>query len=162
MGKRLRLTEEGFGGIMLSVDNLDRFLDAFTAWARQHAAVLGAAIVGSHARGTARADSDLDLVILCQDPGLFLDDDSWLQTWGQTTSKGIEDYGALTSLRAFYAGGLEVEFGLTTPDWAAIPVDPGTRQVVSGGIKILHDPEGLFEDLESAVRPVPSPSRRTS
>ena len=147
---------------MLSMGNLDRFLDDFTAWVRQHTAILGTAIVGSHARGTARADSDLDLVILCQDPSILLNDDSWLQRWGQATSTNVEDYGALTSLRAFYAGGLEVEFGLTTPDWAAIPVDPGTRQVVSGGIKILHDPEGLFEDLESAVRPVPSPSRRTS
>jgi predicted nucleotidyltransferase len=136
---------------MLSMDNLDRFIDSFTAWARQNAGVLGAAIVGSHARGTARADSDLDLVILCQDPSVLLHDDSWLQTWGKTTSKGVEDYGALTSLRAFYAGGLEVEFGLTTPNWAAIPVDPGTRNVVCAGMKILYDPKGFFENLKNAV-----------
>lgn len=139
------------------MENLDRFLGAFTAWVRQNAAVFGAAVVGSHARGTARADSDLDLVILCQDPGILLDDDSWLQTWGQTTSTSVEDYGALTSLRAFYRDGLEVEFGLTTAHWAAIPVDPGTREVVSGGMKILYDPKGLFEKLENSVEGRASP-----
>jgi predicted nucleotidyltransferase len=37
-------------------------------WAARQAGVSGVALVGSHARGAARADSDVDLVLLCEAP----------------------------------------------------------------------------------------------
>ena len=36
------------------------------------------ALVGSHARGTARADSDIDLIVLTTDPQYFRADTCWL------------------------------------------------------------------------------------
>jgi hypothetical protein len=40
------------------------------------------------------------------------------------------------------------EFCFSEPDWAATdPIDPGTRQVLSGGCRILFDPEHLFGHL---------------
>ncbi len=129
----------------------NQFLENFTAWAQEQSSIRGVSVVGSYARGTARANSDIDLVILCQNPKDFLDNQAWVQQWGEVQSSNEEDYGALTSLRVFYSSGLEVEFGLTSTEWASVPVDPGTREVVSDGMKILHDPESLFEQLEKAV-----------
>jgi hypothetical protein len=38
-----------------------------------------------------------------------------------------------------YQNGVEVEYGITTPDWAAIPLDAGTREVISGGMIVLFE-----------------------
>ena len=55
----------------------------------------------------------------------------------------VEDWGRVTSLRAWYAGGLEVEFGLATIDWATRP-DEGTRRVLGDGAHVLLDRDGIF------------------
>jgi hypothetical protein len=51
-----------------------------------------------------------------------------------------------------------IELNVGPARWAATdPVDPGTRQVVAGGIRLLHDPEHLLGDLavacDTAARP---------
>ncbi|MEX2557641.1 MAG: nucleotidyltransferase domain-containing protein [Actinomycetota bacterium] len=33
---------------------------------------------------------------------------------------------------------------LTTSQWVALPLDPGTRQVVADGFEVLYDPDGLL------------------
>jgi hypothetical protein len=45
----------------------------------------------------------------------------------------------------------EVEFGLTTLAWAALPIDPGAQHVVSQGMCMLWDREGLLCRLREAV-----------
>jgi hypothetical protein len=45
----------------------------------------------------------------------------------------------VTSLRVRYADGLEVEFGFAAPDWAAAPLDAGTRRVLEGGVRVVFD-----------------------
>jgi hypothetical protein len=48
--------------------------------------------------------------------------------------------------------GLEVEVGIAEPVWAATdPVDPGTRRVVTDGLRILHDPDGRLAALAIAA-----------
>jgi hypothetical protein len=60
--------------------------------------------------------------------------------------------GPLTERRLQLEGGLEVEVGLTEPAWAATdPVDPGTRRVVTDGMRILHDPDGRLAALAAAA-----------
>jgi len=51
----------------------------------------------------------------------------------------MEDWGKVTSLRVWYEGGEEVEFGITTPEWVPHPIDEGTWKVISDGIRILFD-----------------------
>ena len=92
--------------------------------------------------GDANEDSDVDLVILTAEPDKYLLDKSWVSKFGEPERYQEEDYGKLTSVRVFYASGLEVEFGFVTPDWAKAPIDAGTERVVSGGIKVLYDPHG--------------------
>ena len=69
------------------------------------------ALVGSHARGDAKADSDVDLLLLLRDPEAYLDDRAWVSEFGAPDSVTMESWGKVTSLRVFYADGLEVELG---------------------------------------------------
>ena len=124
-------------------------------WAEKRRDISAVCIVGSYARGTARPDSDIDAVILCDDPKKLLSEKAWLEGFGQIARTEHEDWGALQSLRTYYQDGLEIEFGLALPSWAAIPVDSGTREVVLDGMRILYDPSGLLRALEkAAVSPV--------
>ena len=78
-------------------------------------------------------------------------DPSWLAHFGDVQRHTIENWGRLTSLRAGYASGLEVEFGLALPQWATEP-DSGTERVVRDGMKVLWDPERILARLESSLR----------
>ena len=51
----------------------------------------------------------------------------------------------MTSIRVHYTSGIEAEFGIATGSWASIPLDPGTRRVISDGMQVLHDPDRLLE-----------------
>lgn len=136
------------------------FLNRVTDWAVHQPTLSGIALVGSHARGEARPDSDIDLVLLCTHPNAFLDDISWVRLFGEVATCQTEAWGRVTSLRVSYRNGLEVEFGLTTPAWAQFPIDAGTRQVVSNGMRILLDKEGTLERLLDTVsQKIPSGSR---
>jgi len=126
------------------------FLEEFSRWAAGRPEVVAAALVGSHARGTATTGSDVDLVILCEAPQDLLAAD-WPKTFGDVESRGIEDYGALRSLRVHYRGGPEVEFGVALPSWAALPLDPGTRAVLADGACILHDPSRILQAARRAA-----------
>jgi predicted nucleotidyltransferase len=128
-------------------DMLDRVRD----WAAHQPTIAAVALVGSHARGAARPDSDIDLVLLCEEPHAFLAETSWIHRFGEVRTCHMEDWGMVTSLRVYYTEGLEVEFGMTTLAWATVPVDPGTQHVVAQGMRILWDREGLLGRLRDAV-----------
>lgn len=130
---------------------VNSLLDAAVCWALSDPQLTGVALVGSYARGAARADSDIDLMILVAEPKRYAEDTSWLQRFGEVASYTEEAWGPVTSLRVFYADGLEAEFSLATPAWAAVPVDAGTRRVVSDGMRILYDPDGVLNRLQDAV-----------
>jgi predicted nucleotidyltransferase len=130
--------------------SVNALLSEIVRWA-EAVPVLGVALVGSHARGEARPDSDVDLVILVEDVGSMLAG-SWVVAFGVVASTRIEDYGALTSLRVVYADGLEVEFGFARPSWADVPLDEGTRSVLADGVRVLYDPDDLFARAMAALR----------
>lgn len=132
---------------MMSVSS---FLAEFTNWAASCPDVVAAALVGSHARGDAMPNSDVDLVILCEAPDAMLEGD-WPRKFGEVESRSIEDYGVLRSLRVYYRGGIEVEFGLARPSWAKVPLDPGTKVVLDDGARILHDPSHLLHEARRAA-----------
>lgn len=139
-------------GIMAEIRNeVQILLKDLRKWAESRPEILGIALVGSYARNEARADSDVDLVILSSIPEEFINKPEWIKNFGVVKSFTVEDWGLVTSLRVFYEGGPEVEYGLTSSEWANEPVDEGTSQVISDGMQILLDKAGL---LDRALREV--------
>jgi hypothetical protein len=137
----------------------ERIIQAIVDWAKVHRAIQAVAVVGSHARGTARADSDIDLVLLTSNPNGFRADTAWPDAieWDAIGVRPMkwedEDYGKLWSRRLWLeqnAGEVEVSFGLHS--WADVdPLDPGTREVIADGCRILYDPNGLLRRLCAVV-----------
>ncbi len=123
----------------MNSERVKDFLQQFTARAKTRADILTVALVGSYARGTARPESDVDLVIITTDPAQYFTDVKWIAQFGEPARYQTEDYGLLTSLRVWYTDGLEVEYGLTDERWVAVPLDAGTRQVISDGMKVLFE-----------------------
>lgn len=139
----------------------ERLLKQITAWFQERPEVASIALVGSHARGAARPDSDIDLVILVNDPRAYRCDLGWLNSLvvGKLNDSVLnsqdEDYGPLWSRRAFLASGHEIEFGFARPSWAATELlDSGTEQVVRDGCQALYDPHGIIERLIAVVHEV--------
>jgi predicted nucleotidyltransferase len=124
------------------------------AWADARDDVAAVALVGSWARGAERPDSDLDLVVLTDDPAGYLERDDWvdeLQPGAELVA--TRDWGTIVERRIRLPSGLEVEVGIGRPSWAdTSPVDPGTRRVVRDGMQALYDPRGLLAALVDACR----------
>jgi len=59
---------------MKTIEPIRDFLDAFVHWASDQPDVQAIALVGSYARGAARYDADIDLVILTDQPSKYPDD----------------------------------------------------------------------------------------
>ena len=118
---------------------VDQFVKEYTQWVTKQGNIQAVALVGSYARGTATESSDVDLVVLANEPALYLQERAWTHLFGNVVNQQVEEYGKVTSLRVQYADGLEVEYGLTDASWATAPVDQGTREVVSAGMKVLFE-----------------------
>lgn len=123
------------------------FLDQVVRWAGERLDLQAVVLVGSYARDQAGPDSDIDLVLLVDQPQLYLSDTSWAGRFGHPLKQQVEEYGKVTSLRVWYAGGPEVEFGLAAPDWAALPLDAGTNRVLTAGARVLFERKPLVSPL---------------
>jgi predicted nucleotidyltransferase len=120
-------------------EDLARFLEQVAEWASDQKDILAVALVGSHARGEARWDSDIDLVLLAEDPQKYLGDAGWPEQFGPVLRRQTEYYALVTSVRVWYAGGREVEFGWTSRAWAAEPLEEGTRRVIQDGMRVIFE-----------------------
>ena len=151
---RVTLTVSCFAGKDLAImkKQVQTLLSEVTKWARSKPEILGVALVGSYARHEARDDSDVDLVLLVTTPQEFINKPEWIKDFGSVKSYAVEDWGLVTSLRVYYASSLEVEYGLTSSEWASEPIDEGTRQVIFDGMQILLDKYGLLSQALSEVK----------
>jgi hypothetical protein len=132
--------------------NIEPFLETFNHWAANHADNVATVLVGSYARGAAHAESDVDLMIVTETPQVYLQDNTWLETFGQITQMSDEDWGLVKTKRVFYADGLEVEFNITTAEWVNIdPIDDGTHRVITDGVRILSDPKEILKTFVDAI-----------
>ena len=99
---------------MKTIEPTHDFLDAFVRWASTREDMQAIALVGSYARGAARTDSDIDVVLLTDEPQIYLEDVKWTDRFGAVQKHQIEEYGKLISIRVWYQDGVEVEYGITT------------------------------------------------
>ena len=122
-------------------------IETVTQWARLDDRVIAFGLCGSYARGNPGPDSDIDFIVLCQEPKSLLEDRSWIQGFGSEARVAgpVEDYNLVQSFRVFY-GTTEAEFGVTDQAWAQLPLDQETARVIHDGLKILYDPERRLAD----------------
>ena len=83
------------------IAGVKRLLDGVTKWASERESILAVALVGSQARGTASACSDVDLIILTQDPDAVLRDTAWVEEFGHPVRQETERYGNLVVFRVW-------------------------------------------------------------
>ncbi len=131
--------------------NITAFLDEIAMWAAAQPDVVGVALVGSHAHGVATQESDVDVMILTTNIEKYFQSEAWASLFGQVEKADVEHWGVVETLRCFYKGGLELEFNFASPSWAGVPVDAGTRRVVSDGMRILLDSQSVLETLQREV-----------
>jgi len=133
---------------------LPEAIAAILAWAKSRPDIAGLALVGSHARGAARPQSDVDFLLLTATPDAFRAD--WLAeiAWPEPpTASRDAQYGIVWSRHVAFATLPEAELAFAPLAWAALPLDPGTRRVVSDGFLVLHDPAGHFAKIRAALEP---------
>lgn len=142
---------------------VEDLLDAVCSWAPCQADVRAAALVGSWARGAARADSDVDIVLLTNSRATYTDGEDWLTAFGADVVVRTQQWGILTERRLARPSGLVVEVGIVSPAWASTePLDAGTAQVAADGLMALYDPDGLLARLTAAVASRPGGRRHAS
>jgi uncharacterized protein len=138
-------------------DHISDVLSAVVEWVKARKEIRGVAFVGSHARNEAHDGSDLDLVLLTEDPNYFRDDAwltaiDWPGTGARPTKWVDEEYGVVWCRRIWLDPEFEIEAGFAPLSWADVShVDKGTERVVSDGFRILYDPDELLSRLASAV-----------
>jgi uncharacterized protein len=128
-------------------------------WAGQSADISAVSLVGSWARGTARKDSDIDLMLLSSNPSKFRNSEDWINQidWGKAGSKvkawKDDDYGLAWSRHICLEDKTKIECSFGYLSWASTnPIDAGTCRVVSDGCRILYDPEELMAKLVSKIK----------
>ena len=122
-------------------------------WAESRRDLAAVALVGSWARNEAREESDVDLVVLTDDPTSYTEDDDWIHELAPgATVVRTGRWSVIAERRFRLPSGLELEIGVGLPSWAATePIDDGTRRVVKAGFRSLYDPHGLLRNLEVAT-----------
>jgi aminoglycoside 6-adenylyltransferase len=129
-------------------------------WAIGEDAIRAVAIVGSRARSEVPADewSDLDVVVISEDPGALLDRDDWARALGPLKLTFLEPTALQNGLerRVLYEDGTDVDFSI-------VPLEVVDAEdaigVAARGIQILVDKDGeltrRLSDLEQPPPPRP-------
>ena len=132
-------------------DEVRTLLATLSEWAQGQPDVVAVGLAGSWARGDARMDSDVDVVLLTEDRAPYLEDGAWVYEMGGVELVWTRRWGTVTERRFALPSGLEVELVVAPLSWAATdPVDEGTRRVVTDGVSVLYDPKGILARLLDA------------
>jgi predicted nucleotidyltransferase len=130
---------------------VQRVIRQASQWAAARPDIRALLLVGSWARGAARPDSDVDLVVLTTAPEAYSPDGAWTRELGAVGISRVQQWGPVAERRLVLPSGLEVEVGIGPLSWAEIdPLDAGTRDVVCDGSRVLHDPDGRMQRLLAA------------
>lgn len=136
---------------------VERLVADLRLWGTDVTDVRAIAVVGSYARGAPRPGSDLDLVLLCEEPGRF---GPWLAEVPPLAPAQFlhrRAWGPLTELRLRRRSGLHIDVGVAPLTWAMVePLDLGTARVLRAGVRIVHDPDQLLAIATDAAGKMPS------
>jgi hypothetical protein len=112
-------------------------IDDIARWAVGQDSVLAVAVVGSYARGAERMASDVDIVIIAEDPCRFTDVAWFRELRPRARLIRSMQWGPVQERRMRLPSGLQIELGFASATWAAVPLDPGTRRVLGDGHRII-------------------------
>jgi aminoglycoside 6-adenylyltransferase len=91
-------------------------IDRFVTWAKRRPDVRAGVVLGSWARNDMPADglSDLDLLVIVNDPSVFLSEASWLLTFGEPCLTFVEPTatGDFNERRVAFKDGKDIDFSL--------------------------------------------------
>jgi hypothetical protein len=120
------------------------------SWAVRDESVRAVALVGSYARCGERMGSDVDIMILTDEPDR-LADAGWFQEL-RPSARLIRsmEWGPFRERRMRLRSGLHVELNFAPLSWAAVPLDVGTRRVLGDGHRIIYD-TGVLEPAVAAL-----------
>lgn len=127
--------------------DISNFLREVKQYGENSNNIVSIVLVGSYARGEERSDSDIDLVIITENPDELIDAEMFASRFGKTVKIEKEYWGRVTSLRTWYENGMEVEFGITTPIWYSKPIDAGTFRTLNDGYKVIVDKRNSFDNI---------------
>ncbi len=98
--------------------HVEGVLEDVVSWAGGRADVRAVVLVGSQARADLPADelSDVDLVLVVEEPAQFLESDEWLAPLGEALLTFVEEtaVGGEQERRVLFRSGLEVDFSVVT------------------------------------------------
>jgi aminoglycoside 6-adenylyltransferase len=167
--------------------SLKEIEERFTAWAGGQQDVRAVLVVGSRARADHPADpfSDLDLVVIANDPARYLDAADWLGAMGTVWVTFLEAtaVGGGRERRVLFAGGHDVDFAIfptslfrhlarllwlrrLRPAHALVARDDRRRaeealaafgSVLRRGVRVLLDKDGAATQVVRAARDLPAP-----
>jgi aminoglycoside 6-adenylyltransferase len=124
----------------------DETIDEIVAWSEQDSNVEGAIVIGSQVRDELRADewSDLDVMVLANDPYLLLDEATWMDRFGTPVCVFVEvDELPFATWdwcvkRALYDDHRAVDFSILPYD-KLDEVLSVNRGIMSKGYRVLYD-----------------------
>jgi aminoglycoside 6-adenylyltransferase len=164
---RGELSLRGVNPLVLDVDetlllNVNTRMDLVAAavadWAREREDIRAALVVGSQARTDTPADrwSDLDVVLIADDPRALAEDAAWVESFGKPVLTFLEatGFGDRVERRVLYEGGEDVDFPLIeAAAWHELSAVPEARSMLVRGYRILYDELGVEKVLEQATPP---------
>ena len=167
---RAELSLRGVNPTVLEIDesvlaNVNTRMELMTAaaadWARQRDDVRALLVVGSQARANVPADrwSDLDLVLIVDDPEPYAEDPSWVREFGQPVLTFLEDTPVgQRERRVLYESGEDVDFPLfPVTALELLEQSENAAHLLARGYRVLVDRIGLAERLARVAAAVERP-----
>jgi Nucleotidyltransferase domain len=132
--------------------------NAVADWARGQTDIRGLALIGSHARGEARPDSDIDFMALALDPKTFEMDIAWPKAIASPGMRIVkwedERYGVVWSRRLWFESSCEVELSFGTLTGAALNPIAAERDM-SSWAAFVFSTTGWLDDGPLGRVPMP-------
>jgi len=157
---RGELSLRGVNPHVLDVDetlflNVNTRVDLMTAsvadWARPRGDIRALVVVGSQARADLPADrwSDLDLILLLEDPQTYLEDAAWVEEFGSPVVTFLETtMDGHWERRVLYETGEDVDFVLFPVSVVERLADSeGAAALLARGYRVLVDRIGIEQEL---------------
>ncbi|MFN8486186.1 MAG: aminoglycoside 6-adenylyltransferase [Caldilineaceae bacterium] len=157
----------------MTIDPYEQLMNDFTTWAEREPNLHTALVIGSQVRPDHPADqwSDLDLIIIAQNPQQFIADDAWVAQVGDPVFTFVErTVSGDPERRVLFQGGeygLEVDFtflsvekvkGLLHAPQLSPELADALFNAFGRGMRVLVDKDHLAESIQKLLAPMQRPT----